>query len=336
VPRVPTPEERVLAATPPPPVEPLIVQAIAPTRAMQINAAVPIDTGPNPAARPFRAQPVKSAAYARALECLTQAIYYEAARETTDGQRAVAQVVLNRVRHPVYPSSVCGVVYQGSERDTGCQFTFTCDGSLARPPMRSYYDRARKVAHEALQGYVFAPVGHATHYHTDYVVPYWASTLRKSAVIGTHIFYRWSGGWGLPPAFGQRYSASEADPYALRAASLAAEERDRMTPDEPVEIVVEAKRRLPEELAALVDAELGEAGEPRVTMRLPGGQAATDGKVPADPGRAPSTPDLKWGLSGVDPKAVQQAPLGQPVKPAPPAAATVPAPTPAPAPARER
>ena len=341
IPRVPTAEERVLAATPPPKVEPLVVQAIAPTRAMQINAAVPIETGPNPAARPFKAPPVKSVAYARALECLTQAIYYEAAREPTDGQRAVAQVVLNRVRHPVYPASVCGVVYQGSERDTGCQFTFTCDGSLAQAPMRSYYLRAREVAHQALQGYVHAPVGNATHYHTDYVVPYWASTLRKSAVIGTHIFYHWLGGWGMPAAFGQRYTQREGNPSALRLASLAAEARDRATPDvEPEEIIVTAKQQLPEDLAKLVDAELGPNGEARVTMRLPGQDpVGPDGKAlpPPAAARTANTPDLKWGLTGVDPKATEQKPLGQPalsVAPKPvapePAAPVAPAPAGAP------
>src|ERR687897_263864 len=66
----------------------------------------------------------------QSLECLTQAVYYEARNQSADGQRAVAQVVLNRVRHPSYPNSVCGVVFQGSERVTGCQFTFTCDGSM--------------------------------------------------------------------------------------------------------------------------------------------------------------------------------------------------------------
>lgn len=321
VPRVPTSEERLLAVTPPPQVQPLAVKAIAPTRAMQINAAMPIDTGPNPAARPFKAPPVKSLAYARALECLTQAVYYEAAREPTDGQRAVAQVVLNRVRHPVYPSSVCGVVYQGSERDTGCQFTFTCDGALAYAPMRSYWDRARQVAHAALQGYVHAPVGNATHYHTDYVVPYWAPTLAKSAVVGTHIFYRWPGGWGQPAAFGQRYSGREADPYALKVASLAAEARHDAAPaEEPEEIIVEAKK-LPEELAALVEADLTKDGDTRVSMRLPGQEgAAADAKgsvlPPPASARTASTPDLKWGLSGVDPKATPQAPLGQSPGPA--------------------
>jgi spore germination cell wall hydrolase CwlJ-like protein len=107
----------------------------------------------------------------RALTCLTQAVYYEAASEGVDGGRAVAQVVLNRMRHPGYPASVCGVVYQGADRPTGCQFTFTCDGSLLRAPVQALWARSRKIAEEALKGRVFATVGHATHYHADYVLP---------------------------------------------------------------------------------------------------------------------------------------------------------------------
>ncbi|MGB3167163.1 MAG: cell wall hydrolase, partial [Alteraurantiacibacter sp.] len=107
----------------------------------------------------------------RAQECMAQAIYYEAASESDAGQRAVAQVVLNRVAHPAYPRTVCGVVYQGSERQTGCQFTFTCDGALARRPSASGWRRASRIAREALAGVVYAPVGTATHYHTLAVNP---------------------------------------------------------------------------------------------------------------------------------------------------------------------
>jgi hypothetical protein len=127
----------------------------------------------------------------------------------------VAQVVLNRVRHPAYPNSVCGVVFQGSERVTGCQFSFTCDGALARRPMAAYWNRARAIAQEALAGKVFAPVGWATHYHTNYVVPYWSSSLVKAAVIGTHIFYRWTGGWGRGPAFADKHAGVEPDVTGL-------------------------------------------------------------------------------------------------------------------------
>jgi hypothetical protein len=146
----------------------------------------------------------------RALDCLTQAVYYEAAREPELGQAAVAQVVLNRLRHPGYPKSVCGVVYQGSARTTGCQFTFTCDGSLGRAPEPALWSAANAVARRALSGHVVREVGSATHYHADYVAPYWAPTLVKLAQIGAHIFYRWTGPSGEARAFSGRYAGGEA------------------------------------------------------------------------------------------------------------------------------
>ena len=153
---------------------------------------------------------------------MTQAIYYEAASESDAGQRAVAQVVLNRVAHPAYPRTVCGVVYQGSERTTGCQFTFTCDGSLARRPSQSSWNRASRIAREALAGVVYAPVGTATHYHTLAVNPYWASSLDTVGVIGAHIFYRWKGNAGRPGAFTAGYAGNEPTPARARAVTPAA------------------------------------------------------------------------------------------------------------------
>ncbi|MBB4615194.1 cell wall hydrolase [Novosphingobium taihuense] len=144
----------------------------------------------------------------RALQCLTSAIYYEAASEPDAGQRAVAQVVLNRVAHPAWPNTVCGVVYQGSERPS-CQFSFACDGSLARRPMKAFWDRARRVAADALAGYVYAPVGLATHYHTTAVHPYWAPSLNFIGTIGAHRFYSWAGAAGRPAAFTARYFGGE-------------------------------------------------------------------------------------------------------------------------------
>jgi spore germination cell wall hydrolase CwlJ-like protein len=152
----------------------------------------------------------------RSLECLTQAIYYEAASESEDGQRAVAQVVLNRVRHSAYPNTVCGVIYQGSERRTGCQFTFTCDGSLARRPAAFPWARARRIAAEALAGEVYGPVGNATHYHTTSILPYWAHSLTRAAVVGAHVFYRWKGPQGSTEAFNQQYAGVEPGAAPLR------------------------------------------------------------------------------------------------------------------------
>ena len=183
-------------------------------------------------AKPFSAEGVSVDAQARSLDCLAQAIYYEARSETEDGQRAVAQVVLNRVRHDTYPNSVCGVVYQGSHLGTGCQFTFTCDGSLGYAATGPSWTRARRIAADALSGEVYAPVGTATHYHTTAILPYWASSLTRAAVVGSHIFYRWRGREGTPAAFTQNYAgvepgveaASTFEPVRPAAAKLAVAE----------------------------------------------------------------------------------------------------------------
>ncbi|MEO5808553.1 MAG: cell wall hydrolase [Sphingomicrobium sp.] len=194
---------------------------IAPAEAVALNARIPIVPGLTDAAMPFSLGKASVEARGQALDCLTSAVYYEAGQESDEGQRAVAQVILNRVRQPAFPNSVCGVVYQGSTRATGCQFTFTCDGSLARVPMTDAWDRARSNATAILNGQVYAPVGRATHYHANYVVPYWASSLVKTQVVGAHLFYRWAGEWGRAAAFAQAYGGREANARALRAAALA-------------------------------------------------------------------------------------------------------------------
>lgn len=145
----------------------------------------------------------------RAVECLTAAIYYEAASEPDQGQRAVAQVVLNRVAHPAYPNTVCGVVYQGSERTTGCQFSFTCDGALARRPAPFFRDRARRVALAALAGAIEPSVGLSTHYHTIQIHPYWAPSLHFITTIGAHRFYSFRGKAGASGTFRFAYGGGE-------------------------------------------------------------------------------------------------------------------------------
>ena len=123
----------------------------------------------------------------------------------------MAQVILNRVTHPAYPSSVCGVIYQGFA-DPVCQFSYTCDGSLARRPMASLWRQSREVAAAALGGYVERSVGSATHYHADYVVPYWAYRLEKVRVEGRHIFYRFPGSAGRSASFVARWNGRESKP----------------------------------------------------------------------------------------------------------------------------
>ena len=177
--------------------------------AMKLNAATPDASRFLRVAAPFVFRPATAEDRRRALRCLTQGIYYEAALEPTEGQEAVAQVILNRVRDPNYANSICGVVFEGAERTTGCQFSFTCDGALAQPPVSWAWNRARVVAERALAGHVSARVGTATHYHADYVHPWWAPTLNKLTRIGAHIFYRWKGVYGEPAAFRQAYAGRE-------------------------------------------------------------------------------------------------------------------------------
>jgi Cell Wall Hydrolase len=171
----------------------------------------PVDFATGGAARPFVMR-AGSVEHSRALKCLTDAIYYEAANEPDAGQRAVAQVILNRMRHPTYPNSVCGVIYQGSERATGCQFSYSCDGSMARVPARAAWLRAGRVAAQALAGSVYAPVGMATHYHATYVYPYWAPSLNFVGTIGAHRFYTWKGSAGRQSAFFRSHAGREPFP----------------------------------------------------------------------------------------------------------------------------
>ena len=210
---------------------PNLIKPLSPEEAIRENLARPFDAPPDTPAQKFELRADEDSRD-RAIECLTQAVYYEAASEGADGERAVAQVVLNRMHHPGFPSTVCGVVYQGSELPTGCQFTFTCDGSLARTPIPSVWNAARKIAMEALGGKVFAAVGHATHYHADYVLPYWADSLLKQVQIGHHIFYRLEGNLGSSAAFSQRYGGKEPNPLAppstVTVASQAADEAEKL------------------------------------------------------------------------------------------------------------
>ncbi|MDP1631844.1 MAG: cell wall hydrolase [Caulobacter sp.] len=153
----------------------------------------------NPAAQPFRLNGALDDS--RDLECLTQAVYYEARGETPSGQAAVAQVVLNRARHPAFPKSVCGVVFQGASSGGVCQFSFACDGSMRKRRESGAWARAERVAARALSGEVMSTVGNATHFHTINVSPGWGPRLTRVAQVGLHIFYRFGGRRGAPGAF---------------------------------------------------------------------------------------------------------------------------------------
>jgi spore germination cell wall hydrolase CwlJ-like protein len=296
--------DRTQAAPPAPP--PLLVRQIAPEQALQVNQTIPIATGPNPAARPFAFRG-DSDARSRALECLASAVYYEAGSQDDKGERAVAQVVLNRVRHPAFPGSVCDVVYQGSTRATGCQFTFTCDGSLYRRPDLAGWNRAYRVASAALSGSVYAPVGYATHYHANYVVPYWASTLAKNAVVGAHIFYRWAGGWGVPSAFSKVYSGREPNVSALRSAALAAE---AATAGQAGSEVAQAIADIPGAEALPLTPSM--RGDKRVAIRFNLAARKASEAAPHDEyvEKFKASDNLRWSLSD-EVVAANEKPLGQ-------------------------
>ena len=128
-------------------------------------------------------------------KCLAEAIYFEARSEPWAGQVAVAQVVLNRVRNPHYPGSICGVVYQNKRWRNRCQFSFACDGIRDRIRDSSSWKKAQTIAREVIAGkHWLDKVGDSTHYHATYVRPRWAPRMTRKGKIGQHIFFRTKGG----------------------------------------------------------------------------------------------------------------------------------------------
>lgn len=157
-----------------------------------------------------------------AATCLAAAIYYEAGFEPREGRQAVAEVVLNRLADRRFPKSVCGVVYQGASRRTGCQFTFTCDGSLARPPQPAAWAEAVEIARTALAAVPEGLAGGANHYHADYVRPGWARTMRETMRIGRHIFYSDRAGPDRSPPAPAPSGGAAPEPFAPWGLSLRA------------------------------------------------------------------------------------------------------------------
>ena len=160
----------------------------------KLALAVPFAPGDHAWARNPLPKSVMSVAEQR---CLAAGVYFEARGESVKGQAAVAQVILNRVKNPRYPNTVCGVVYQNDDWRNRCQFSFACDGIKDRINEPSHWRKAKEVAYAVASGEIYLPeVGSATHYHATYVKPRWARTMEKMKKIGTHIFYRtYGGGW---------------------------------------------------------------------------------------------------------------------------------------------
>ncbi len=234
-------QRRVVPPAELPPVEPVEFVDLSPEDAKAFNAGVPFSTLPNPAARPFRFVGSEDDR-ARATDCMAAGVLYEAG-DDTEGERAVAQVVLNRLRHPAFPKTVCGVIFEGQERSTGCQFSFSCDHALTRwSPTADAWRRARDVAEQALAGAVYKRVGYATHYHTDWVVPYWQASLDKVVAVHSHLFFRWTGWWGTPPAFNRQVSSAE--PVIAQLAPLSDAHRTGAALAEAEAALIEASEAL--------------------------------------------------------------------------------------------
>ncbi len=248
---------------------PLLTGALAPQamsadameQARVSNLADPFSAGLIQPATPFRFTG-SMADRSNARDCLALAAMAEAGN-TDQGQRAVIQVILNRVRHPAFAKTVCGVVFQGSQRQTGCQFTFTCDGSLTRRYGEAAWAAARNRADEALGGQVDAAVGTATHYHTDWVYPSWSPKLQKIAQVETHLFFRWPGDWGTSKSW-QGYRGGEMSFAALLSVPGPAADASG-TPDLADSDASVAIAPLPKDTPKVTGGQ--------VVMRLPSGKA---------------------------------------------------------------
>jgi spore germination cell wall hydrolase CwlJ-like protein len=188
-----------LSSATPAPLEALPVAiAAAPVAGMLQSARLDLAVRPeNPFERPLDpdrprySEMIDPDKMEREQRCLAEAVYFEARSEPEEGQAAVAQVVLNRVRSGLYPGSICGVVYQNRHRHLACQFTFACEGKSLRISDRDSWASAKRVAESVLEGRTYLEdVGSSTHYHADYVRPRWARKLKKMDVIGRHIFYK--------------------------------------------------------------------------------------------------------------------------------------------------
>lgn len=211
----------------------------APRRPLLLRASF---GGPfNPAAAPFRFGGALDAS--RDLDCLTQAVYYEARGESLSGQAAVAQVVLNRVRHPAFPKSICGVVFQGAGGRSVCQFSFACDGSMRARREPAAWETAREIAARALNGAVVAAVGNATHFHTVEVSPQWGPRMMRVAQLGFHIFYRFGGRAGSAGAFTAEPEASS--PEALTRSIYASGGLDTAAADGRAPVIFAASAMKP-------------------------------------------------------------------------------------------
>ena len=221
-------------------------------------------------------------------KCLSQAVYYEARSETSAGQLAVAEVIMNRVKDHRYPNSICGVVYQGATRTTGCQFTFTCDGALKKQPRGVRWDAAQTVAEHVVMGLNERKTSGATHYHATYVNPVWNSGLVRTRKIGTHIFYRFPRGGEWAAA-----SASQNRRLEQRRSGLSTIVPETAAPEAEAKVIKTAAPVTIEDPRPVVELDLNAAQLRDLTAEPIAAQpviAASEGPAPVEVAAAVTEP----------------------------------------------
>jgi spore germination cell wall hydrolase CwlJ-like protein len=172
------------------------------------------DEGNSQAADGFQPARLSHLTSSRELDCLAKGVYFEARGEGTAGMEAVAQVIVNRARHPSFPKSICGVIYEGAGKGRGCQFSFACDGSMRKGVSGPLWARAQQIAARTLDGEVRSPVGTATFFHATRIAPNWKGLVRVTTV-GRHVFYKHPGARGsasMLMARGQVFQTASAAP----------------------------------------------------------------------------------------------------------------------------
>jgi len=130
------------------------------------------------------------------LDCLAEAVYFEARSEPFVAQIAVGNVIYNRVMSNKFPNTFCGVVHQSKRNKQGklikhrCQFSYYCDGKEENMYDYEAYELSKRIAQLVIKGVIIDSIRGATHYHANYVKPKWSLEKKYLGEIGLHKFYK--------------------------------------------------------------------------------------------------------------------------------------------------
>ena len=118
------------------------------------------------------------------IECLIKNAYFESRNQGVKGMQAVTWVVLNRTKHPSYPSTPCAVIY------APFQFEWTRSDAKLQVKEKDAYMQAERVVEGVLSGKLKDNTNSSTHFHSARIKPKWASRLSYTTTIGSHCFYK--------------------------------------------------------------------------------------------------------------------------------------------------